>query len=88
MSSQQMPKPPTLTIRQPDLDGLTVTWHGGPHHSPYSSIVVEWLGKCEDCADPAWHRQGTPAVCQPCASLRAYAALPWWRRWANRKPRP
>ena len=79
MTGQQMPKPPTLTV----------TWSGPPNTpNPYSSIVVNWRAKCEDCTCPTWHEQGTPAVCLPCASLRAYAALPWWRRWASRKPRP
>ena len=87
-----MPKPPTLTVRQPDLDGHTVTV------TYFSRCTWVYLGpstgslkydRCEDCRwNYTWHGLNQPAVCYDCAPFRAYAALPWWRRWTSRKPRP
>ncbi len=68
---------------------VTITWdhefRGQP--SPYSAVYITRKDPCGDCAEPTWHDIDVAPLCQPCTRLRAYAALPWWRRWTSRKPR-
>ena len=93
-SHPRTPRKPTFAVTEPGPE-LTITWNHESDAqftgrvSPYSAAYVTRKDACEDCRlNYTWHRVNTPAVCYDCAPFRAYAALPWWRRWTIRKPRP
>ncbi len=83
------PRTPRITAHHPEDNTVTLTWdHSPADGNRCTQVHLERYDRCEDCRwNYTWHRVNTPAVCYDCAPFRAYAALPWWRRWTSRKPR-